>query len=155
MRLTQNLDFPCFRQLPSFFCPLLPSAGYLTASFISPQLSLGYWDDHPFVPFFAPLSCPHPQTYVFCSCRERSNLYDFALPCLAEWESCPAVFPWEWSVASRSPAWLKEMFMFSLHQGDSTFLDCLSLKPAFYLFLSLHAQVYLSYRGGLYKVCGM
>lgn len=65
---------------------------------------------------------------------------------LSGWESCPAVFPWEWSVTSKSSAWLKDMLMFSLHQGGSTFLVCLSLKPTFYLFFP-HTQVYLSWKG--------
>lgn len=152
--LTQNLGFPCFSHLPSLFLhafSLLQDLWWFL--FVSPQLFAG-WS------FLCTLPCPSElslSTNVCLLSMQRTFKSQWLCLHLSGWESPPAIFPRELFVANMSSAWLKEILMFFLHQGGSTFLGCFSLSLASYLLLSLHPQVFLSCRvwGAvcLYKVC--
>ena len=134
--------------LSSFSAHFFPSAISLMASFHLPPAVCGILGSSSLctLPCLSELS---PSTNL-CLLLMQVFQISLTLLCLhlSGWKSCPVMFfPWERSVASRNSAWLKDMLMFFLHQGGSSFPDCLSLELTVYLFLSASSGLSVLQRG--------
>lgn len=145
---------PCFPQLPSHFLPAFSLLQYLWWLHVPPAVC-GILGSSSLctLPCLSELSPSTNLCLLFMQVSFKSPWLCFVSIYqdgnLVLWCFCLG----NCSVASRSSAWLRETLMFSLHQGGSTFPDCLLLELTVNLFPSLHPQVYLSCsRGVLYKV---
>ena len=139
IQLTQNLSFACFPHLPSLLLhTFLQDLWWLL--YVSPQLFVGCWDDLSFVPFFDTSSCLYPQTcLLFMQMPFKSQWLCLHL---SWWESCLA--------GCHRGCCQQELSLVRRHvNGFSAprrqhFSWLLFTQSCFFLFLSLHPQVYLS-----------